>query len=120
MRHTSSMSIRGIAAVTVALSIAAPLAAAAASTAPSLRITSNAPLTLRGSGFHPQEALQITITNGDHTWRRATRAGSAGGFVSRWSSVTLNYCTLPLAISARGAKTGMVHARIPVRDCAAP
>ena len=120
MRHTSRMSIRGIAAVAVGLSIAAPLAAAAASTAPSLRIASNAPLTLRGSGFHPQEAVQVTITSGDHTWRRAIRTGSAGGFVSRWSSVTLNYCTLPLAISARGAKTGTVHARIPVRDCAAP
>ena len=112
--------MRSIAAVAAGLAIAAPLAGAAASTAPALRITSNAPLTLRGSGFRPQEAVQITITNGDHTWRRATRAGSAGGFVSRWSSITLNYCTSPLVISARGAKTGPVHAKIPVRDCAAP
>jgi hypothetical protein len=120
MRHTSKMRIRALAAIALGLSIAAPLAGAEASTPPSLRITSNAPLTLRGSGFRALEVVQLTITNGDRTWRRATHAGSAGGFVSRWSSVTLNYCTLPLAISARGAKTGTVHAKIPVRDCAAP
>ena len=120
MRQTLRMSTRAIAAAAVALTITAPLAGAAAATAPSLRIMSNAPLTLRGTGFRPQEAVQITITNGSHVWRRATRAGLGGGFVSRWSSVTLNYCASPLVISARGAKTGMVYARIPVRDCAAP
>jgi hypothetical protein len=119
MRQTSSMSIRSIAALAAGLSIAAPLAAAAV-TAPSLRITSDAPLTVRGNGFRAQEAIQVTVTNGDRAWKKASRATRSGVFVVRWTSVRLDYCTTPLAISARGTKTGTVHAKIPVRDCAAP
>jgi hypothetical protein len=113
------MSIRSIAALGAGLAIAAPFAAAAATT-PSLRISSDAPLTLRGSGFRAQEAVRITVRNGDHAWRKDTHAGPAGAFVVRWYSVRLDYCTSPLTISARGAKTGTVYAKIPVRDCAAP
>jgi hypothetical protein len=113
------MSIRSIAALGAGLSIAAPFAAAAATT-PSLRITSDVPLTLRGSGFRAQEAVRITMRNGDHEWRKATRAGPAGTFVVRWYGVRLDYCTSPLTISAQGARTGIVYAKIPVRDCAAP
>jgi hypothetical protein len=114
------MSIRGIAAVAVGLLLlAVPLAAAA--TQPVLRITRDAPLTLRGSGFRPQEAVKLTVTNGDHEWRKAARAGLSGTFVARWSAaIRLNYCAIPVAVTARGASSGTVSARIPVRECAAP
>jgi hypothetical protein len=114
------MSVKGIVALAAGLAIAVPFAAAAAMTPPSLRITSDAPLTVRGSGFRAQEAVQVTVTNGDQSWRKTARASRAGIFVVRWSSVRLDYCTLPVAVSARGAKTGTIRAKIPVRDCAAP
>jgi hypothetical protein len=113
------MSIRGIAVLAVGLLlVVAPFAASA--TQPVLRISTDSPLTLRGSGFRAQEAVQLTVTNGDHQWRKALHAGPSGAFVVRWKGIRLNYCAIPVAVTARGATSGTVSARIPVRDCASP
>jgi chitodextrinase len=112
------MSIRSLAALTAVLLITAPLAAAA--TKPALRITSDAPATVSGTGFRPGEAIRVTVTMGAQEWRKTTRAGARGSFAVGWKSVRLNYCASPFAVSARGAKTGTVYAKIPVRECASP
>jgi hypothetical protein len=118
MPHTPSMSIRSLAALTGVLLVTAPFAAAA--TKPALRITSDAPTTVSGTGFHPGEAVRVTVTMGEQKWQKATQAGARGSFAVRWKSVRLNYCATPLAVSARGAKTGTVYAKIPMRECASP
>lgn len=118
MPHTPSMSIRSLAALTGVLLGAAPFAAAA--TKPALRITSDAPIAVSGAGFRPSEAIRVTVTMAGQKWQKATRAGARGSFSVAWKSVRLNYCASPLAVSASGAKTGTVYAKIPMRECASP
>jgi hypothetical protein len=118
MPHTPSMRIRSIAALTGVLLATAPFAAAA--TKPALRIVSDAPATVSGTGFRPGEAVRVTVLMGNQEWQKATRAGARGAFAVSWKSVRLNYCASPLAVSARGAKTGTVVAKIPMRECASP
>jgi hypothetical protein len=104
-------------AATVAVAgFAAPAAPAAA---PALRILDDNPLTLRGTGFRPAEAVRVTVRMGPKRWTQAARAGTHGGFTVRFR-IRLDYCATPLTISARGALGSRAVARIPIRECAAP
>jgi hypothetical protein len=88
---------------------------------PAVSIRSDLPLTIHGSGFRAGEAVRVTVVMGEQHLARLTRAGAAGGFTVRFAGVRFDYCATPDAvIKARGARTGVVTAKIPVRDCAAP
>ena len=112
-----------LAIVTVALTAAAGLGFASGTTAatrPVLRIADDLPLTLRGTSFRSGERVRVTVHMGTSTLVRTTRPGRRGGFTVRFAGVRLNYCATPLTITARGARSGVVRARIPIRECAAP
>jgi hypothetical protein len=104
---------------TVALVL--PLAAAS-QTGPraALRIADAAPITLRGAHFRAHEHIRVTVVMGEKTLARRLRAGALGGFTVTFAGARLNYCALPLVITARGASSGLVRARLPLVDCAEP
>ena len=107
----------------VAVVLTAALAFATSSDAasrPLLRIADDVPLTLRGTSFRPGERVRVTVHTGPATYVRSTRAGRLGRFTVRFAGVRLNYCATPLTITARGARSGVARARIPIRECAAP
>jgi hypothetical protein len=89
-------------------------------TRPTLRILNNWPLTLRGTQFRQRESVRVTVVMGETTLSRRLQAGALGGFTVRFAGVRLNYCALPLLISARGTVSGLVRMRLPVVDCAMP
>ena len=91
-----------------------------AASRPALRIADDLPLTLRGTSFRPGERVRVTVHMGASTLVRTTRPGRRGGFTVRFAGVRLNYCAAPLTIAARGTRSGVVRARIPIRECAAP
>lgn len=93
---------------------------AVAATAPQLRLVTSAPPTFRGSGFRPHETVRVTLQMGGVTRSVRLIAGSRGSFTVAFARVRLDYCALPLAVDAFGNRTGMVAARLPNRDCAAP
>jgi hypothetical protein len=105
--------------ILIAIALLLPLHAHG-SLKPALRIADAAPLTLRGSHFRTRERVHVTVLMGEKTLLRTLRAGALGGFTLRFAGVRLNYCALPLVIRARGAVSGLVLAKIPIRDCAMP
>jgi hypothetical protein len=102
-----------------AVALAGLPAGTASAAAPALRVVADNPLTLRGTGFRPAEAVRVTVRMGTKRWTQAARAGARGAFTVRFR-VRLDYCATPLRITARGALTGLAVARIPIRECAAP
>ena len=93
-------------------------AAGPASTAgsPALRVTSERPLSVRGTGFDVRDPVRVTVRAGQRTWARDTRAGAQGGFTVVFR-VKIDFCSSPVRIAAVGRSTGTVRARIPIRAC---
>lgn len=85
-----------------------------------LRVVRAYPLTLHGANFRRGETVRVVVLMDTRRWSQQTRAGPAGGFIVRFRRVTLNYCAIPLSISARGERSGVVQAKIPPRECASP
>jgi hypothetical protein len=120
MSEKRAMRLRQCCLLGVALLALAGAAAAPSATRPSLSIRADLPLTLHGSGFRAGEAVRVTVRMGEERRVRATHAGRAGGFTVQFAGVRLDYCATPLLITARGALSGVVTAKIPQRECAAP
>jgi hypothetical protein len=121
MRDNAAMRCRRFCLLTSLLVALAASGAALGATKPVVSIRSDLPLTIHGSGFRAGEAVRVTVVMGEQHLARLTRAGAAGGFTVRFAGVRFDYCATPDAvIKARGARTGVVTAKIPVRDCAAP
>jgi hypothetical protein len=120
MSDTRAMRLRHFCLLTAAFLALASAAAAPGATKASLSIRDDLPLTLHGSGFRPHESVRLTVVIGERRWTRLTRAGAAGGFTIQFAGVRLDYCATPLAITARGASSATVRAKIPIRECAAP
>jgi hypothetical protein len=87
---------------------------------PSLRVEADAPLAVTGSGFRPQESVEVSIVMGARRFGTSAVVSDAGGFTVRFTETRLNRCATPLAITAKGSHTGVVTADLPVRECAAP
>lgn len=85
-----------------------------------LLIVDRSPLTLRATYFQPRESVRVTVTMGEKRLSRLLRTGPLGGFTVRFVGVRLNYCALPLVITARGTRSGVVHPRLPAVECAMP
>lgn len=100
------------------LLVLAPGAGAASATAaaPALRITSERPLSVRGTGFDAREPVRVTVRAGQRTWARDTRAGARGGFTVVFR-VRIDFCSELVRIVAVGRSSGTVRARIPIRSC---
>ena len=103
--------------------VATVLAAATAGNAalrPRLTIVRADPATLQGRLFRVGDAVRIRLVMDDRSWTRSTHAGRTGGFVVSFAGVRLRYCGVQLTISARGARSGTVYAKLPVVECPAP
>jgi hypothetical protein len=120
MSDNPGMRFRRLCLLTAMLLALAAAAAALGATRPALTIRNDLPLTLHGSGFRSGEAVRVVVEMGEQRLVRGTHAGSAGGFTVQWAGVRLDYCATPLVITARGPRSGVVLARIPKRECAAP
>jgi hypothetical protein len=120
LSDTRAMRLRHLVLLAATILSLAAAATALGGTKPSLTVRRDLPLTLHGSGFRAHEAVRVTVRMGERRWVRDTHAGLAGGFTVQLAGVALNHCALPLAISARGARTGTVSAKLPPWECAAP
>jgi hypothetical protein len=114
------MGLRRLCLVAAAFLALVGAAAALSATKPALSIRRDFPLTLRGSSFRAHEAVRVTVRMGERRWVRNVRAGLAGGFTAQFAGVALNHCATPLAITARGERSGTVSAKLPPWECAAP
>jgi hypothetical protein len=103
----------------LALTLLVP-AQASTQTRPTMRIVRSAPLTVRGAWFKPRESVRLRVVTGERALSRQLRAGALGGFTVRFIGVRLNYCVVPLVVTARGAASGLVRLNLPPVDCAMP
>jgi hypothetical protein len=103
--------------LTAAVTVMA-VAAATAAQRPTLRILHSGPLALQGAGFHDRESVVVTVHMGNQRWTKRTVSSRAGGFTARFPKLRLRYCSLPLTITARGARGDVARAALPIRDCA--
>ena len=96
-----------------ALALASP---ASPATRAHLRVLARDPLTVVGSGFHPNERVTVTaIVGGKHVAK--VRASTSGRFRVRFRHVRAKRC-LSYVISARGALASL--AILSVRSACAP
>jgi hypothetical protein len=82
----------------------------------SLRVMSEQPLSVRGTGFKALERVRVTVRAGQRAWARDTRAGARGGFTVVFRA-RIDFCAAPVRIVADGRSSGIVRARIPIRSC---
>jgi hypothetical protein len=64
--------------------------------------------------------LKVTVVVPRSAARSLDARGPPGTLTVRFAGVRLNYCATPLSITARGGRSGLVRARIPIRECATP
>jgi hypothetical protein len=83
-----------------------------------LRVTSLSPATVRGTGFVPGERVRVTVAAGSSATRRVL-AGPAGGFVARFQTVTLGWCTA-YVIRAVGTSGDTAIVRVRAPECPQP
>jgi hypothetical protein len=83
-----------------------------------VRVTNASPATVRGTGFVPSERVRVTV-DADTTVTRRVLAGPAGGFTTRFQTLTLSWCTAYVvrAVGSRG-DTAIVRVRAP--ECPQP
>ena len=110
-----------LAATTLAVFLAV---VAGAAQPPVVRVAADAPITVVGNGFREHEPVRVTIVMGNvmetRQYEGAAVASATGEFVVRFAGTRLDRCATPLVISAWGEQTGLVTARLPPRECAAP
>ena len=104
------------AAALLVLATGAGAAPGSTGDSPALRVTSERPLSVRGTGFDVREPVRVTVRAGQRTWARDTHAGARGGFTVVFR-VRIDFCSAPVRIVAVGRSTGTVRARIPIRAC---
>ena len=119
LRQTFVVMTARLAAITLAVALALPAGAGAAQP-PVLRVAVDAPVTVVGSGFREREPVRVTIVMGTRRFEDAAVVSEDGGFTVRFAGTTLDRCATPLVVSARGERTGLVTATLPLRECAAP
>ena len=82
--------------------------AGSATTAPSLRLVSGAPLILRGTGFQARERVRVTLTTRAQARRTTLTAGAAGGFTYRAGLlVVVDPCRGTIVVNALGLTSGL-------------
>jgi hypothetical protein len=83
-----------------------------------VRVTSASPATVRGTGFVPGERVRVTVNAGTAITRRVL-AGPGGGFVARFQTIALSWCTAYVvrAVGSTG-DTAIVRVRAP--ECPQP
>jgi hypothetical protein len=74
-----------------------------ATTAPSLRLVTLTPLTLRGTGFRARERVRVTLTIRTRAQRSTLKAGARGAFTYRPATfVVVDPCRGTIVVTAVG------------------
>src|SRR5262245_15736519 len=96
-------------AAVVALCV--PLRAAFATSGPTLRATSIAPLTIRGTGFKAGETIRAILTRNQARFVHVVHAGPGGSFTARFPLVAVEPCrTLTVvAVGSKGSTARYAH-----------
>ena len=95
--------------------------ASAGTRQPSLRLVDDSPLTIQGARFGNSQSVRITVSRaGEIVARRTVRSGSGGGFVARFSRVSLHRCDGGGTIVARSATGRFAVAKVPQVECPMP
>ena len=82
-------------------------AGAAETAAPSLRLVTLSPLTLRGAGFEARERVRVTLTVRVNRVGRTLRADSLGRFTYRPRTlIVIDPCRGTIVVRAVGASSG--------------
>lgn len=103
----------GIAAVVGAAALVAP---AAIATTPHLMVADTSPFTVRGTHFKPHERMRVTVTTSSGVGAHTLLAGAAGGFLTRFTSITLGTCA-SYTVRATGSLGSRATLRV-VPECA--
>jgi hypothetical protein len=105
------MSMRRVLLAVAALAISlahAGWAGSAPTAAPSLRLVSAAPLTLRGTGFLAQERVRLTLSVRAQSAGKTVRADALGRFTYRPQTlIALDPCRGTIVVSALGLTSGL-------------
>jgi hypothetical protein len=122
--------VRGLLLLPLALLVAVALTAAPAPAGleatprivkkATLRVVTDLPLRVRGTGFRPGEPVRVTVDGGDLRRVRLARAGRMGAFVVSFGTARFDWCATPPEITARGPRTGLVSLVVPPRECMMP
>jgi hypothetical protein len=83
-----------------------------------LRLSSDAPLTLRGANFLPSERVRVTVSGGELRRSKHVTASRAGVFVARFDAA-YDRCSGVLA-RAVGARGSLAVLKLPAPACPAP
>jgi hypothetical protein len=83
-----------------------------------LRLSGDAPLTLRGANFLPSERVRVTVTAGEVRRTKQVTATRAGVFVVRFDAA-YDRCSgfIARAVGARGTQAAL---KLPLPACPAP
>ena len=101
--------------------LALTASASAGTTKATLRIVDPSPLTVRGAGFHVEQAVRLKVSQDGRTLvRRTVNTGLRGGFTWSFTSVTLHRCGGDVAISAQDASGRLALAKLPLPECPPP
>jgi len=92
---------------------------AAARTAPVVRISSAAPLTVVGHSFAPRERLRLVVRFDGMRKVRTLRASAAGRFTARFVEQTIDdRCSLGASVTRANGRT--IAAKLPAPLCPMP
>ena len=104
-------------------SLALALLVSGATAKPHVWVTSKEPLVVRGTGFHPVERVDLSLTTKGLNRHRILRVSRAGAFTARFVGTELpSKSCLALVVRAAGAAGSRAVFRLPVNaiDCPPP
>lgn len=112
--------VKVLIAVTAALVLAVPAAAAqverAGKRSASLKLAAAHPVSLRGSRFLAGERVKVVAHSGDRTRSRTVTAGAGGAFLVRFANMPFDRCQGFLAV-AQGARGSVARFKLPELMC---
>lgn len=92
------------------------VAAPAGATVARLAVPDTAPLTVLGTHFKPHEHVRLSVVTSAGAGTRTLTAGEAGGFLTRFSAITLGTCA-SYTVRATGSLGSRAMIRV-VPECA--
>jgi hypothetical protein len=99
-----------------AFAAAAAFVLPATAAAPRVWLASESPLAVRGTGFHPQARITVTVAKAKQSFRMTSTSGVAGGFVARFSIRLPTRCGTVVVMANDGRGSRAVW-RMVANDC---
>jgi hypothetical protein len=102
---------RRTALLAAVVALVVPIGMASAAAKPTLRATSIAPLTIRGTGFKAGETVRAILTRNRARFVHVVHAGAGGSFTALFPLVAVEPCrTLTvLALGSKGSSARYAH-----------